>query len=63
MYESKVRKRIGDLLSKARMEKAKPSRMGEEAWDELLIYCDSHKFRERSYQNKLNQSSNKGRTL
>jgi len=61
--ESKVRKRLFDLLSKVRVKKDKPSWMGEDAWDGLLTYWDSDKFKEISSQNKLNWSSCRGGSL
>jgi len=60
LYGSKVRKRLYDLLSKARVKKLKPSWIGDEACDELLTYWNSNKFKERSSQNKLNRSSSRG---
>jgi len=37
--------------------------MGEEAWSGLLSYWDTQKFKGKSSQNKINQSSGRGGAL
>ncbi|XP_027904285.1 uncharacterized protein LOC114164025 isoform X2 [Vigna unguiculata] len=63
VYESKVRKRLSDMLTKARVRGNKPSWIGEQAWSALLNYWDSEKFKERSSRNKINRSSARGGAL
>ncbi|XP_068495492.1 uncharacterized protein [Phaseolus vulgaris] len=63
VYESKVRKRLCDMLSKARVKGSRPTWIGEEAWGELLNYWDSQKFKDKSSQNKINRSSVRGGAL
>ena len=38
VYESKVRKRLSDMLGKARMKTTRPNWISEQAWIGLLDY-------------------------
>ena len=63
VYESKVKKQLCDMLTKARIKGTRPIWIGEQTWGELLNYWDSQKFKEKSSQNKINQSSARGGAL
>ena len=63
IYESKVRKRLSNILRKERARGSRPTWMGKEAWSGLLSYWDSQKFKEKSSQNKINWSSGRGGAL
>jgi len=63
VYESKVRRRLSDILTKARARGSRPTWMGEEAWFGLLRYWDTQKFKEQSSQNKINRNTGRGGAL
>ncbi|XP_068501886.1 uncharacterized protein [Phaseolus vulgaris] len=63
VYESKVKKRLCDMLTKARRKAVRPIWIGQQAWVELLNYWDSQKFKDKSTQNKANRSSARGGAL
>jgi len=43
VYESKIRRRLPNILTKARAQGSQPTWMGEEAWARLLSYWDTQK--------------------
>nr|KYP47734.1 hypothetical protein KK1_030616 [Cajanus cajan] len=63
VYAKKVKKRLRDMLTKARCKGVRPHWIGEQAWDDLLKYWDSNKFKEKSTRNKNNRASTRGGAL
>ncbi|RZB42742.1 hypothetical protein D0Y65_053357 [Glycine soja] len=61
VYETKVKKRLSDMLTKARDKRKRPHWIGEQAWVDLLIYwVTDKKFKDQSAQNKINRTSSRG---
>ncbi|XP_050881020.1 uncharacterized protein LOC127084581 [Lathyrus oleraceus] len=59
-FEKKGRKRLNDMLGKARRKGTRPSWIGDDAWVELQTYWKKTEFLAVSSQNKTNRASARG---
>ncbi|XP_050878427.1 uncharacterized protein LOC127082225 [Lathyrus oleraceus] len=62
-FEKKGRKRLNDMLGKARRKGTRPSWIGDDAWVELQTYWQKTEFLAVSSQNKTNRASARGRAV
>lgn len=59
-FKKKGRKRLNDMLGKARRKGTRPSWIGDDAWVELQTYWKKTEFLAVSSQNKTNRASARG---